>query len=88
VVRSGGPPVPPADGIGLAFASSRRVGSAVRRNRVRRRLRAALTELLVERGCPPGWYLVVVRPAATDATYDELRTAVFAAFGRFGTGDE
>jgi ribonuclease P protein component len=59
----------------LAYAVGRRVGSAVTRNRVRRRLRAA-----VERhraGLQPGCaYLLGAAPAAAGASFDELEAAV------------
>jgi ribonuclease P protein component len=58
---------PPA----VAYAISRRVGNAVIRNRVRRRLRTAVERQ--ERLLRPGHaYLVGVSPAAADATYREL----------------
>ena len=52
------------------FAVSRRVGGAVVRNRVRRRLRALMREL------PPcGGYdvLVSARPAVAEARFEEIR---------------
>jgi ribonuclease P protein component len=58
-----------------AFAVGRSVGSAVIRNRVRRRLRALLAEE-ARAGLPGGWYLVGATPAAATATFDELRTAL------------
>jgi ribonuclease P protein component len=59
----------------IAFAVGRPVGNAVVRNRVRRRLRAAVREqdALLE----PGWgYLVHAAPASADATYRELSDAL------------
>jgi ribonuclease P protein component len=55
----------------VAYAISRRVGNAVTRNRVRRRLRTAVArhESLLR----PGYaYLVGVSPAAAGAPYGEL----------------
>lgn len=65
----------------VAFAVGRRVGGAVRRNRVRRRLRSIMRELA---GRPdgvlePGSYLVGVRPDVTTLSYQELKTTVEAA---------
>ena len=48
----------------VAFAVPRRVGTAVQRNAVRRRLRAVLRDLDGQRRLPDGWYLVMVRPTA------------------------
>jgi ribonuclease P protein component len=56
-----------------AFAIGRSIGSAVARNRLRRRLRAALESLV---GSPPlvdGLLLVGARPAALERTFAELR---------------
>ncbi len=55
----------------VAYAIGRVVGSAVVRNRVRRRLRCALRQLGGE--LPPGAYLLGVSPAAATATADALR---------------
>lgn len=46
----------------MAYALPRKAGTAVERNRVRRRLRAAMESL--EQQVLPGWYLIgVTRPA-------------------------
>lgn len=58
----------------VAYAIGRKVGPAVVRNRLRRRLRAAVREL--DRsggGLAPGAYLVALRPEAAHRTYDQLR---------------
>jgi ribonuclease P protein component len=52
----------------VAFAIGRAVGSAVSRNRVRRRLRAVLANSDV----PPGLYLVGARPPVCEHTFAEL----------------
>ena len=59
----------------LAFAVGRPVGSAVVRNRLRRRLRA----LMVELDPPPGSYLVATTPAAATSTFADLRVELAAA---------
>jgi ribonuclease P protein component len=66
--------IDPGDVVRVAYAISRPVGTAVVRNRLRRRLRSILVE--IERsstGMPTGDDLVRVRPEASDATYNELR---------------
>jgi ribonuclease P protein component len=62
----------------VAFAVSRRVGPAVVRNRLRRRLRAIWRELDV----PGGDYLIVTAPPAAGLGFDELRSRLEAALAR------
>jgi len=57
----------------LAFAIRREVGSAVRRNRLRRRLREIFAALDRDPGLPPGRYLVMPRPEAAELPFEELR---------------
>lgn len=54
----------------VAFALGRSIGHAVARNRLRRRLRAVLADSDV----PAGLLLVGADPAATELTFDVLRT--------------
>lgn len=64
----------------VAFAINRRVGNAVVRNKVRRRLRAIVGELDRELtpggGLPAGTYLLTVRPEVTSLSYRELADRV------------
>ena len=55
-----------------AFALNRSVGGAVRRNRIRRRLRAALRELHVEGRLPAGTYLLGGRSELADLPWPAL----------------
>lgn len=68
-----GPNGPPR----VAYAVGRRVGSAVRRNRLRRRLRAVVADLAPE--MRPGAYLVGAAPAAADLPFGELKAVVSQA---------
>ncbi len=52
----------------LAFAIGKRVGNAVVRNRLRRRLREAARHMAL----PAGTYLIRVHPAAATLTFQEL----------------
>lgn len=64
----------------VAFAIGRRVGGAVVRNRVRRRLRAHLASRSF--ALPAGVYLVSAGPAAATASFDELAGDLAVAVGR------
>jgi ribonuclease P protein component len=66
-------PRPDRDDLHVAYAIGRPVGSAVRRNRVRRRLRSALTDLgRLGRAPVAGDLLVRAQPGAARASYQEL----------------
>ena len=60
----------------------RSVGTAVVRNRVRRRLRAVIGQFDTERGLPSGLYLVGTRPDVVDLPFDVLRSHVLEALSR------
>jgi ribonuclease P protein component len=69
-----------ANGLGVvrvAVASPRAIGTSVRRNRARRRVREAIRTLLEGRSDAPGIdMLVVARSAALTAAPEHLRQAV------------
>lgn len=64
----------------MACAISRRVGSAVVRNRLRRQLREAARAATRRGELPIGWYLVIVAPGAVGLSMftlsEHLMTAV------------
>jgi ribonuclease P protein component len=76
----------PGDDAGcrLAFAVPRRVGTAVVRNRVRRRLRAGFAELAAAGAVPSGTYLLGVGPEATVHDGATLLGHLRAALDRSG----
>jgi ribonuclease P protein component len=63
------------DGVRCGFITGKKLGKAVRRNRVRRQVREAVRLRLPL--MKPGWDLVwIVRPAATEASFLDISRAV------------
>lgn len=69
----------------IAYAVGRRVGGAVERNLIRRRLRAIFAE--VAPALPRGSYLVSVSPGARRAGFADLRRWARLAVEALGTGE-
>jgi ribonuclease P protein component len=74
----------PQSQVRAAYAIGRKVGNAVVRNRLRRRLRSILHELDDraagdDRGLAPGAYLVTVGPAAAELSYASLSRELASA---------
>ena len=72
---SGPPDEPPR----VAYAVGRRIGGAVVRNRLRRRLRAIVAEMATT--LRSGAYLITAAPPAVDMTFGELRNTVSDVLG-------
>jgi ribonuclease P protein component len=64
----------------VAFAVPRKVGTAVERNRCRRRLRAVVAETTAS--IPAGTYLVAIDQGVRDFPFQELRARVVEAMQR------
>lgn len=60
-------------GLHLGFTITKRVGHATERNRIRRRLRAAVAELGRELGAVPADVVLIARRPAIDAAFDTLK---------------
>lgn len=78
---SGSPDAPPR----VAFSVPRAVGSAVVRNRVRRRLRSILATASSQGRVAPGAWLFIVRPPAADLGFHDLDAVVGSILGRVAT---
>jgi len=66
----------------MAYAIGRKVGGAVERNRLRRRLRAIVWQLAPS--LRPGAYLIGVAPEVANLSVGELRTTVTRALEKVG----
>jgi ribonuclease P protein component len=66
----------------VAYAIGRKVGGAVERNRLRRRLRAIVWQLAPS--LRPGAYLIGVAPEVANFSVGELRTTVTRALEKVG----
>ena len=64
----------------FAFAIGRRVGSAVVRNRIRRRMRAIIAG--EQARLPRGTYLFSAKPDIVELTFEEMRNAMISALER------
>jgi ribonuclease P protein component len=64
---------PAAVPLRVAFAIGRSIGSAVRRNRLRRRLREAVRIIAAELQLDRGWLLIGARRGANKHTFESLR---------------
>jgi ribonuclease P protein component len=82
-------PAPHDDGASPAqprfgFTVTKRCGGAVRRNRIRRRLKEAL-RLVDPLPARPGYdYVIVARPEALGMAFSDLQAALARALGRAG----
>ncbi len=66
----------------VGFTASRKVGNAVARNRARRRLRAAVHDVLARRA-QAGWhYVLIARQGTLTRDYDALLQDLTGALGR------
>ena len=63
----------------VAYAIGKAVGGAVVRNRLRRRLRAVMTDVEHDGALTPGLYLVGATPPAAATPFSDLRAHVSRA---------
>ena len=67
---------PAASPLRVAFSVGRSVGSATRRNRLRRRLRSIVPTAASSAGIGSGWLLIGTKPTARELAFDTLRSEV------------
>jgi ribonuclease P protein component len=68
--------------LGVGFTASRKVGNAVRRNRAKRRLRAAAAAIIPAQGRPGTDYVLIARAGTADRPYAALLADLAAALRR------
>jgi ribonuclease P protein component len=61
-----------AEGARFGFTVSKQVGGAVERNRIRRRLKAAVRDVLADRARPDYDYVLIARRPALDTDFAAL----------------
>ncbi len=69
----------------VGFTVSRKVGNAIRRNRARRRLRAAAAEVLPEHSRAGCDYVLIGRAGTIERRYADLVADLCTALARIGT---
>jgi ribonuclease P protein component len=76
------------DGAGLRFGITvtKRIGNAVVRNRMKRRFRALIRELLVEHGLPDTDHVLIGREGGAERDFALLRSELLAALERVRAG--
>lgn len=68
--------------VGIGFTASKKVGNAVARNRVKRRLRAAVTEVMPRHAAPGRDYVLIGRQATLRRPYADLLADLLLALRR------
>jgi ribonuclease P protein component len=78
------PSVLPTETMRVGYTASRKVGSAVARNRARRRLRAAVRETLSRNGRAGHDYVLIARAGTLTRSFPALLGDIEAALDRLG----
>jgi ribonuclease P protein component len=83
-----GPDAPSGDLPRFGFTITRKLGGAVIRNRMRRRIKAALAAVAGTCADPRFDYVIVARPAALDRAFADIRSDLEFAFRRVHSGSD
>lgn len=73
---------PDANGARFGFTVTKKLGGAVDRNRIRRRLKAAIGELAPRLALPGHDYVLIARAAARDRAFTDVKKDLERAFQR------
>ena len=79
-------PAPAGDAVRIGLTASRKVGSAVVRNRARRRLREAAMRVLTENGQPGADYVLIARAGTARSPFAMILADLEAAIRRVNRG--
>lgn len=80
VLQSAPAPVGGNNGsVRVGFTASRKVGNAVLRNRAKRKMRAAASSVLADRGRPGTDYVLIARASTPERPFAELLSDLAAA---------
>ena len=82
VLQAAPVPVDQPPPVRVGFTVSKKVGNAVVRNRVRRRLREIARQVIPERARPDLDYVLIGRQAALERDFDLMRRDLVEALGR------
>ncbi len=82
----GGDPGQPGKGQRFGITVTKRIGNAVIRNRMKRRFRALLRELLPTHGLPDSDHVLIGREDGVERDFALLRAELLAALGRAQAG--
>lgn len=72
------------DAMRYGLTVSKKVGKAVTRNRMKRRFRALVREVLPKAGIAGADHVLIGRQGGIERDYDALRTELVAALARIG----
>ena len=76
----------PLDQVRFGITVTQKIGNAVVRNRMKRRLRALLRELLPEQGLPAHDHVLIGRDGGVERDFAKLREELAAALTRAAQG--